>query len=59
MFFEAEDLDKDGYLTEEDFLRFYREKCQSSRTAVLENMNAFGYGEDLLPINKDSDCNND
>lgn len=46
--FQAHDLDKDDMLTLTDFLRFYRTKSNESPDTVWLNLQAHGYGNNLM-----------
>jgi hypothetical protein len=41
------DKDKDGYLTEDDFLNFYETSARSKESAVWSNLETFGVRNDL------------
>ena len=41
------DHDKDGVLTEEDFLEFYSSACRERKSVVLSNLTSHHYRKDL------------
>ena len=41
------DKDKDGYLTESDFLQFYEASARTKESAVWNNLETFGIRNDL------------
>ena len=45
--YEQYDQDKDGYLTEADFLKFYEVSAASKESAVWSNLETFGVRNDL------------
>lgn len=45
--YDVHDEDKDGYLTESDFLKFYENAVQTRESAVWSNLETFGIRNDL------------
>lgn len=45
--FKDYDADKDGFLKEDEFLKFYTDKAQEKPDAVWNNLTCYGYTNDL------------
>ena len=52
------DNDQDGRLTCDEFIAFFRSKCESNENTVWRNLEQFGFGRDLY-LKSDSDCKYD
>jgi ubiquitin carboxyl-terminal hydrolase 34 len=49
------DKTRKGYLSEEDFLTFYRDACFSKANAVLQNLRNLNFNEQLQPVGENED----
>lgn len=49
------DKERKGYLSEEDFLTFFKDACFSKANAVLQNLRNLNYNEQLLPVDENEE----
>jgi ubiquitin carboxyl-terminal hydrolase 34 len=49
------DKERKGYLTEDDFLTFYKESCFNKPSAVLQNLRNLNYNEQLQSVDENDE----